>query len=110
MGHSWVRRVWRMPHEIPVVIVDLEQDFVALGRDHAKVVLAIGVVVGVEIIISPQRREDLALGLGPERRNRSREHDAAAGEAGAEGVVENPNAVDLRVGKAAMVGMTGSGK
>ena len=30
----------------------------------------------VEIIIAPQRREDLALDLFPERRNRSRDHDA----------------------------------
>ena len=63
MGHSWVRRVWRMPHQILVVIVDLKQDPVALGRDPAEVVLAIGVVVGVEIIIAPQRREDLTLDL-----------------------------------------------
>jgi hypothetical protein len=53
---------------------------VALDRHPAEVVLAIRIIVGIELIIAPQRREDLALGLGPERRNRSRDHDAAAAE------------------------------
>jgi hypothetical protein len=45
---------------------------VALDRDPAEVVLAIGIIVGIELIIAPQRRDDLVLGLGPERRNRPR--------------------------------------
>src|ERR1700730_11438109 len=104
MGDCGVRRVWRMQRETLVVIVDLKQDFVALDRDPAEVMLAIGIIVGIELIIAPQRREDLALSLGPERRNRSRDHDAAAAEAGAQGIVEGPNAVGLRIGAAAMVG------
>jgi hypothetical protein len=44
-----------MQRETLVVIVDLKQDFVALDRDHAKVMFAIGIIVGIELIIALRR-------------------------------------------------------
>ena len=51
--------------------------------------------------------KNLALGLGPERRNPTREHDAAAGEAGAQGVIKGSRAVDFWSGAGAGVGHGG---
>ena len=67
-----------MPHKILVVIVDLKQNFVALRRDPAEVVLAIGVVVDGEVIVVSQRREDLALHLGPDASPRAAFGDRVA--------------------------------
>ena len=69
----------------------------ALRDDHTEVMLAVWIVVGVEVVITPQRLDDLPLDFLPKGRDPLREHDAATGEGCAKGVVERANAINAGV-------------
>ncbi len=58
-----------MVDEVAIVIIDFEQELLALRDDHAEVMLAIRVVVGVEVVIAAQRLDDLLLDFLPKRRD-----------------------------------------
>ena len=60
-SYFWISGIWGMSFELPVVVVDFEQDLVAGDLDKTKIMLAIRIIVGVEIVVVSYLLKDVRL-------------------------------------------------
>jgi hypothetical protein len=79
--------------EIRIEVVNLEEDHVRLDFDRAKVVLAVGIIVGSEAVECADRCVDALDCLGPERLNSLCEDDGSAVMVFAQHIIERANAL-----------------